>query len=295
MSFQNIKKILPWWVKIGAKIVCSRLPARYDFWQKIGLFRHGYMDVHEYSLNIFNEHMAKSGFSANLAEKTIVELGPGDSIATAILAKAHGARSILVDVGRYAVEDLNFYRDFVRILSDRGHPFPSLENVTSFSQILDLCEARYLTQGLSSLHAIDDQSVDLVFSQAVLEHVRKHEFLEIQRQVARVLKPGGVCSHRVDLRDHLGGALNNLRFSEKLWESRFFADSGFYTNRLQMKNMLELFESAGFEVDVVDIRRWQALPTPRAKMDALFADLPEECLNIAGFDVLLRKPYANAS
>lgn len=253
------------------------------------------MDVHEYSINIFDEHMAKSGFIANQAEKTILELGPGDSIATAILAKAHGARSILVDVGRYAVEDLNFYRDFVRILRGRGHLFPSLENVTSFSQILDRCEARYLTQGLSSLHAIDDQSVDLVFSQAVLEHVRKHEFLEIQRQVARVLKPGGVCSHRVDLRDHLGGALNNLRFSEKLWESRFFADSGFYTNRLQMKNMLALFESAGFEVDVVDIRRWQALPTPRAKMDALFADLPEECLNIEGFDVLLRKPFANAS
>lgn len=253
------------------------------------------MDVHEYSLAIFYEHVVKSGFSANLAKKTILELGPGDSIATAILAKAYGARSILVDVGRYAVEDLNFYRDFVRILSDRGCPFPSLENATSFSQILDLCEARYFTEGLSSLYAIEDQSVDLVFSQAVLEHVRKHEFPEIQRQVARVLKPGGVCSHRVDLRDHLGGALNNLRFSEKIWESHFFADSGFYTNRLQMKNMVALFESAGFEVDVVDIRRWQALPTPRAKMDALFAGLPEECLNIAGFDVLLRKPYANIS
>lgn len=253
------------------------------------------MDVHEYSLNIFNEHMAKSGFFAKMDGKSILELGPGDSIATAILAKAHGARSILVDVGRYAVEDLNFYRDFVRILSDRGYPFPSLENVTSFPQILDLCEARYLTEGLSSLNAVDDQSVDLIFSQAVLEHVRKHEFLETQRQMARVLKPGGVCSHRIDLRDHLGGALNNLRFSEKLWESRFFADSGFYTNRLQMKNMLALFESAGFEVDIVDIRRWQTLPTPRAKMDALFAGLPEECLNISGFDVLLRKPFLNAS
>ena len=275
--------------------MCSGLPARYDFWQKIGLFRHGFMDVHDYSLNIFNEHMAKSGFCANLAGKTILELGPGDSIATAILAKAHGARSILVDVGRYAVEDLNFYRGFVRILTDRGYPFPSLENVASFSQILELCEARYFTKGLSSLHAIGDQSVDVVFSQAVLEHVRKNEFLEIQRQLARVLKPGGVCSHRIDLRDHIGGALNNLRFSEKLWESDFFADSGFYTNRLQMKNMLALFESAGFQVDVVDIRRWPALPTPRAKMHALFAGLPEDCLNISGFDVLLRKPARSAS
>jgi len=253
------------------------------------------MDVHEYSLNIFNEHVTKSNFSASMEGKAILELGPGDSIATALIAKSCGAKSILVDVGRFAVEDLNFYRDFARVLNERGLSFPALKNVTSFTQILNFCEARYLTEGLSSLRAIEDQSVDLVFSQAVLEHVRKHEFLEIQRQLARILKPGGVCSHRVDLRDHLGGALNNLRFSEKLWESRFFADSGFYTNRLQMKNMLALFESAGFEVDVVDIRRWQALPTPRAKMDALFADLPEECLNITGFDVLLRKPYANVS
>ena len=41
-----------------------------------------------------------------------------------------------------------------------------------------------------------------------------------------MIRPGGLCSHVVDLKDHLGGALNNLRFSQRVWESRTMAGSG---------------------------------------------------------------------
>ena len=108
------------------------------------------------------------------------------------------------------------------------------------------------------------------------------------RELRRVLKPSGIASHRVDLQDHLNGALNNLRFSEGLWESGFFAGSGFYTNRIQYSEMLGLLEQAGFAVESLGCRRWERLPTPRARMDSRFRDLPEEELRVRGFDVLLR-------
>ena len=59
----------------------------------------------------------------------------------------------------------------------------------------------------------------------------------------------------------MGGSLNNLRFSEKLWESDFFSSSGFYTNRIQFEDMVSLIQQAGFEVDVNHVKRWETLPT----------------------------------
>lgn len=146
-----------------------------------------------------------------------------------------------------------------------------------------------ITNGFESWREIAAESVDLIFSQAVLEHVRKREFLETQEECFRVMKRGAVASHRVDLRDHLGGALNNLRFSEWVWESEFFARSGFYTNRIQMGEMLHLFTCAGFEVQLIETQRWPVLPTPREKLDEIFVSLPDDALNISGFDVLLRR------
>lgn len=285
-----IKRSLPWWAKIGAKLVLSRVPAAYAAWQRLGLFRHGHMDAAQYALDVVSSHVQRAGLMGRLRGKSVLELGPGDSVATALIAKAHGARADLVDTGAYARSDLTIYANLAAALREGGLAMPLIEDVSSLDQLLGVCDASYLTEGLQSLRTIEDASVDLVFSQAVLEHVRKHEFLEMQQEVARVLKPGGVCSHRIDLRDHLGGALNNLRLSESVWESPFFADAGFYTNRIGFKRMTEMFGEAGFIVEVTEVRRWPKLPIERRELAEPFRAIPDAELNVSGFDVLLRKP-----
>lgn len=284
-----IKSRLPWWSKIGAKLVLSRLPAAYGIWQRLGLFRHGYMDTAQYALGVFSSHVERAGLAGRLAGKTVLELGPGDSVATALIAKAFGARAILVDAGAFARPDIAAYRPLADALRTAGLAPPPLDSVTTLDDLLAACDASYLTQGLASLRTIADESVDLVFSQAVLEHVRKHEFVETQRALARILKPGGVCSHRVDLRDHLGGGLNNLRFSERLWESPFFAGAGFYTNRIGFDGMLQAFAQAGFEVDVTEVRRWDKLPIDRRRLADEFRLIPDDVLTVCGFDAVLRR------
>ena len=131
-------------------------------------------------------------------------------------------------------------------------------------------------------------SVDFIWSHAVLEHVRKREFLDTMRECRRILKSGGICSHQIDLRDHLGGALNNLRFSERVWESEIVAMSGFYTNRIWFGEMLSLFGQAGFEVEVGDVHRWARLPTPRKRLAREFRTVSDKDLLVADFSVLLR-------
>ncbi len=289
----RVKAALPWWGKIGAKVVLSRMPMAYSFWQRLGLFRHGNMDSVGYAAGVFKEHVTRAGLEGSLNGKTILEVGPGDSIASAIIAYSLGARAILVDSGPYAREDMRPYRTLCDLLRSHGLSPPDLSGATTLKEALELTGGQYLTEGLESWRSIPSNSVDFVFSQAVLEHVRRYEFLATQEECFRVMKHGGVASHRVDLRDHLGGALNNLRFSERVWESAFFVGSGFYTNRIQMDEMLRLFERANFDVELTEIRRWPVLPTPRNKLNQTFATLPDDALNVSGFDVLLRRGTFN--
>lgn len=105
----------------------------------------------------------------------------------------------------------------------------------------------------------------------------------------RVLTVDGVASHRVDLKDHLGGSLNNLRFSECIWESEFFVNSGFYTNRIRFPEMIALFKDAGLRVEIGDVRRWEHLPLKRQSFSNSFSYLSDKDLSVCGFDVLLQK------
>ncbi len=283
-----LKKSTPWWVRIGAKLVLSRLPAGYAFWQRMGFFRHGYMDESAYALSVFEDHVRSAGWSlSELQGKVILEMGPGDSVATALIAHAYGAKAILIDAGPFATAQPASYGPLCSALQARGLRTVDLNGVSTLGQLLDACSARYLTDGVHAWGQIPSATVDLIFSQAVLEHVRLAEFEEVQRQCRRVLKPAGFASHRVDLKDHLGGALNNLRLPHSVWESEFFARSGFYTNRIRMGRMMTMFEAAGFGVLHEQAERWSTLPTPRHRMAAGFSILPDDELRVSAFDVLL--------
>ncbi len=284
----KIRSSVPWWAKIGAKIVASRLPFGYSLWQKLGLFRHGKMDQVRYVQGVFDQHIARAGFSNQLKGKTVLELGPGDSIATAVIAACHGAKAVLIDSGDYAVRDVGLYQNFANRLKEYGLDAPDLSDAESREDVLAICGGKYLPNGLSSLQAISDGSVDLIFSQAVLEHVRRHEFLETMKECRRVLKSNGAASHRVDLKDHLGGGLNNLRFRESVWESNFFVRSGFYTNRIRFSEMIAMFEEAGFCIKAVNPYRWDASPINRKSLSRDFAEVTDDDLLVRGFDVLMR-------
>ena len=294
----QIKKALPWWLKLTAKLFLARLPLGYRFWKKLGVFEHGLMNQPRACFETFRTHLALAGFEPIGADApglrpdtdfVVLELGPGDSLYTALIARAHGAsRCYLLDDGDFASRDLGGYQAMAQFLSSQECSLPSIEGARSVDEIMARCGATYLTGGTASLREIPSGSVDFIFSNAVLEHVRKRQMPEVVNEMRRCLKPHGRCAHRVDLQDHLGGALNNLRFSERLWESEFMARSGFYTNRIRYREFLELFKRAGFDVEVKRVLRWDRLPTPRNKLNEAFRSLPDDELLVYGFDVVLR-------
>ena len=290
-----------WRLKIVSKIVLSRLPIPYSFWKCLHIFRHGDMDQPQRVLENFLMH-ARAAYVLDeesllphlkvSGDFNVLELGPGDSQCSILIAKALGATyTWLVDAGDFASKDLALYAEMLNMLAQRGYSLPFLDEdkPNTLIDIIKACNGKYLTDGIQSLAQVPSRTVDFIFSQTVLQHIPKSDFNQAAEHLFRILKPNGVCHHRVDLKDMMGGGLNNLRFSDVVWESPLFRKSGFYTNRICFREMIRIFEQAGFICTIPRIKRWEQLPTPREKLYALFHQVADEDLLISGFDILLTK------
>ncbi len=279
----SLRNKVPWQLKIIAKLILSKLPISYAQWSKIGLFRHGKMDSFNYAWNVLSRH--REQIPSEQGNWYGLELGPGDGILSALLAPALGSGGLtLLDSGDYADKDISKYRQQINdfLLKFNHHKLPDYTNCNSIDEILKYSGGAYYSKGLSSLKMLADDSFDIIYSQAVLEHVRRDEFLETMQQCRRLLKPNGVMSHVVDFKDHLGGGLNNLRISSGLWEQNWFAlKSNFYTNRLRFSEVVKICEDSGFTLKTAEISRYEVTPIQRKKLASEFSILSDDDLSIS--------------
>jgi hypothetical protein len=279
--------IARWRAKMAAKILLARLPIGYGAWRRMSLFRHGAMDDPDYAIRVFESHFARLPH-ARSPGFACLELGPGDSVGSAIIANAYGAeRCYLIDVAPFARTDMDIYASLVGMLRKRGFPTIDLEKLATIADVLEACNAVYLTEGLESLRTVPTESIDFSWSHATLEHVDRSSFETTIRELRRVATHDGLSTHRIDLEDHLANSLNHLRFVRGRWESKFFKRSGFYTNRLRCHEILRMCEEAGFTVKLSHAERWDRLPTSKENMAAEFRGLSDYELRIRALDLVL--------
>ena len=304
MSGSGLRERLPWWARLSAKVVLSRLPVPYAVWKRLRVFEHGDMHEPQRALGNLLGHASTAGvlegwpgtprFAARGSEFHVLEIGPGDSLFSAMLANALGAsRTWLIDAGPFARMDAAAYAAMDALLRHQHLEAPPGDTPKTLAEVLRRCQGIYLTEGLASLRQVPTATIDFCFSNAVLEHIDKREFVPMVQEFRRVLKPDGVATHRVDLKDHLGGGLAHLRFSDAVWEGRLFRNSGFYTNRIRFGEMVNVFVQAGFDCSLPRVDRWAELPLKRCQLDRAFRQLPDAELLVSGFDIVLtpqRKP-----
>lgn len=272
------------------KVALSWVPGRHLVLRRFGIFKHGRMDETDYALKIFRIHAQRAfpgGFPKNFVA---LELGPGDSVLSALIAAAHGADKIyLSDAGNYARKDLAFYQAAAAELrAEHDLNVPDISGAQNFKHMLELCGAVYMHHGLNNLQTIAERSVDFIWSHSVVEHIRKKDFDATMENLIRILNPMGRISHIVDLQDHLNHALNNLRFPDAFWEHEIIANAGFYTNRLGYDRALESMRAGGAQILETESGCWEALPTPRKKMAARFQTQHEDDLRVRTYSVLLK-------
>lgn len=285
----TVNDYFPWWSKILIKIVLSRIPVSYKSWRKLNIFKHGAMDDPVYAYKTFIKHYKTGNMMDKNNGYVMLELGPGDSLASGIIAKCLGAcKSYLVDKSNDALVSSCNYKNILNHLNSvENIPENEKPNIEDIDEIKKYYNIEYMTEGLKSLRSLPDSSIDYLWSQSVLEHIKLDEFRDYVREFRRIIKEDGVSVHGVDLKDHLSYALNNLRFTEAMWESRFMSSSGFYTNRLRYSEILDIFSQEGFSPNILNLKKWKDLPTKKERMDEKFRNMRNEELLISEFDLLL--------
>jgi len=284
--------LIPWWAKILLKISISVLPISYERFREIVTGYRGAMTDTDYAEKIFLGQYKKF-VDYGKQSGAFLELGPGGSLISGVIAISHGfEKAILIDVDDFASRDVELYKAiYHKYLPDKLSVFLDEYELThDFIASLRSCGIYYETDGLNSLKKLDADFVAFSFSNAVLEHVKVDEVAETIDQLKRVHKPGSISSHRIDFKDHLGGSLNNLRFPKKIWESKYFLNSGFYTNRLRYKDVRDICIDNGFLVMSEQVEKWEKLPLKAEKMSREFMGYDEGDLLISVADLVLSKP-----
>lgn len=110
---------------------------------------------------------------------------------------------------------------------------------------------RYVIGNLEST-PLADESVSLISSRATLEHIS--DFVRGMRELHRIMKPGGISFHSIDLVDHRIykdlGRYNKWTF---LTENNDCLDG--LCNRLRINEILDIARNIGFTVDVIETDR----------------------------------------
>jgi SAM-dependent methyltransferase len=283
-----IRAATPWWAKAALKLAVAHVPPAGRALRAAARARHGEMEDPRWAYDTFRRHFDRADFPNKAGGFRVLELGPGDSLFTAVIARALGAAATwLVDVGPFASTDPCAYRRMADLLRAEGLEPPDLSAARSLDDVLAACGARYAIGGLTSLRCLPGSSCDFVFSNAVLQSVPRDELPRVLCELRRVLRTGAACVHSVDLRDMMGLSLHHLRFSQRAWESRPVRRSGFYSNRFRLGELIDLCRRCRLRAEVDELNAWPALPLPRSALAPPYRDMPEDELRVATVRLIL--------
>lgn len=129
---------------------------------------------------------------------------------------------------------------------------------SSVDSLLESYNFRYLAPIDFLSNDLPDQSLDIIISRAVLEHVPPVVIKGMFSQAKRLLRPNGKMCHIVDNSDHWEHSdkslsrLSFLKYSDKQFRSFTKWNPLDYTNRLRHFQYRSMMEDAGFTIDFDD-------------------------------------------
>jgi SAM-dependent methyltransferase len=264
-----------------------------------------------YCYSVWLRHLVmarKAGLLGGRLE-CVAELGPGDSLGMGLAALLSGAeRYYAFDVKAYAPAERNraVLEELIDLFSRRApipgeDEFPAVwPRLPSYEFPKDLLTEELLSRTLepgrlAAIKADNDRiryvvpwdkdtrveagSVDMVFSQAVMEHVDEPQ--AAYTAMYRWLRAGGFVSHQIDLRSH--GATRDWNghwtLSDPVWEL-IRGKRTYSINRLPRSAHVRAVERAGFELVSDQAREGPALK--RRSLAARFRNLEEDDLKSSG-------------
>lgn len=201
----------------------------------------------------------------------LLEIGPGGNLGVAALLVKGGMNSATcIDVSPWETVDQGFYAEI------------------GVTEVLDRVE--YLHPMSIERTTFADESFDVIVSYACFEHF--NDPAAATRAISRLLKPGGVTAHLVDLRDHrdFSRPLDFLRYPDWLWKLTV-SRRPFHTNRWRKSDLIAAFNEAGLSVvEVIDKERVAVDPVQVARFQPRFAAKDLIDLAVTQVFVIAMKP-----
>ena len=195
-----------------------------------------------------------------------VEVGTGWYPALPICYGLAGARSCRTfDVARHMNHKMTFRmlrrienhlpaiaEGSFRPLAEVQAAYASLCNAKTTEQLLRAAGIEYFAPHDAADSGLPDASVDVVFSNSVLEHVPADTILRIMRETRRILRKGGLAFHSANCGDHYAyfdrriTPVNYLTYPERQWSK--WNNSLLYQNRLRPSDFIDLAEQSGLRI-----------------------------------------------
>jgi hypothetical protein len=173
--------------------------------------------------------------------------------------------------------------------------YNGLLQAKSVDALLKLARIEYYAPANARVTSLVSNSVDLVFSNSVMQQIPKDVIRGLMNESVRILRPGALALHNVGCSDQYGFAdrgisfVNYLQYSESEW--RKWNNSLQYQNRLRASEFLDLAADAGLEVVCkhTAVRPGTCEALSRLKIAAEFKRFSKEDLAITTIDFVSRK------
>ncbi len=232
-----------------------------------------------------------------LAGLRMLELGPGINFAPQLVMASMGAQVAVAD--RFLVKWNDAYHPALyRAFKERwGGSLPAIDRVLAAGSHTPAAIGTH-EQPAEAMTGVASGSVDLVISNAVLEHV--YAMPDVAKELARITRPGGRSMHQIDFRDHrdFTRPLEFLTVPDDEFAREFEALHGERGNRLRASEVQAIFEQNGFRLIDFEIND---RPKPEYFADVLprlraspsrYSTWPEDDLRITSGRMLFERKLA---
>jgi len=223
--------------------------------EKISKKRQKLLEDLDYPFKVTGNMVQRCGDEMSLKDKIILEIGPGNFLINGLIYLSHGARKVyLIDKYKHLFwdqHDIAFHKIIIDKIARSNMPYSreALKAIIFEENAVKFDREKIIFKQEDVKHlSLESDSIDIIFSNAVLEHVPRLK--EAVDEMRRVLKPGGIGVHEIDLRDHFSNdnPLKLLSYPDWLWIMMTSNRPGF-TNRLRFTDYIDLFNKAHFTIE----------------------------------------------
>ncbi len=228
--------------------------------------------------------------SIDLTEKAILEVGSGASIGLGYFFLKHGYKSWLAT---------DFFQDLSGDVKAMKREIKLIDKITSDyntevkkqiktggQRIIFNDKINFKQLNLFGFNPEFKEKFEMILSINVLEHLEEEAFAVVVKNFSKYLKPGSLMIHEIDLRDHINVANPHgfFKYDKATW-NKLTRGTIFYTNRLMLKDYLEIFKKNNFKVKFLETEKKPL--AKKNKIDAYFKNYPTDELEITRIYLIL--------